>query len=216
MNYKPYTVRTNFGCSGISEYNASRTYLPMYLVDEIDLPDGTSYKFGYETTPGDNHTPQPDVTARLASVTLPTGGEITYQYAGGSNGSGITCADGSTGILQRQTSDSSNHWSYVHSETGSTWTTAVTDPANNVTTYNFLGIYEIQRQVGALETVNTCYYGTPPTSCSTTGITGPISQITATTTLNPTEESRPPRSTIITAFPPKLTSPLLAAAHRVV
>ncbi len=106
VKYTPYTVQTYFGCTGISEFPATQEY----LVSEIDLPDQATdpsdkYTFTYETTP--QHSP--NVTGRLASVTLPTGGTISYTYSGGQNG--ITCADGSTATLERYTPDTqSNYW----------------------------------------------------------------------------------------------------------
>ena len=66
MKYAAYTVQTKFGCSGVTEYGPTSTN----LVSEIDLPDGSKYTLAYETTPG---VPA-NVTGRLASVTLPTGG----------------------------------------------------------------------------------------------------------------------------------------------
>ena len=43
VNYTAYTVKTNFGCSGISEYGPTSAN----LVSSISLPDGTSYLFTY-------------------------------------------------------------------------------------------------------------------------------------------------------------------------
>src|SRR5207247_3876576 len=87
MKYTTYTVQTNFGCS-ITEYPPTS----INLVSEIDLPDWNSttnpnskYVFAYETTPNDTHNPH-YVTVRLASVTLPTVGQITYAYSRGNNG----------------------------------------------------------------------------------------------------------------------------------
>src|SRR5580704_3619613 len=122
MKYLTHTIKTNFGCSGITEYTASN----VPLVSEIDLPDATKYTFNYEPTPGFSG----DVTGRLASVTLPTGGTISYAYSGGSNG--ITCVDGSIATLTRTTPDGA--WKYAHSESGTAWTTTVTDPQTNQTT----------------------------------------------------------------------------------
>ena len=65
FTYTPQTVRTNFGCSGITEYGATQ----QNLVSAINLPDGTKYTFTYEATQGYSG----DTTGRLASVTLPTG-----------------------------------------------------------------------------------------------------------------------------------------------
>ena len=133
VQYAPYTVRTNFGCSGISEYGPYGTN----LVSEIDMPDiganpGDKYTFTYEGTTGYSG----DTTGRLASVTLPTGGTINYSYSGGSNG--ITCADGSAATLTRTTPDGA--WTYAHTESGSAWTTTLTDPSTNVTTFNFQSV----------------------------------------------------------------------------
>lgn len=107
VNYANYSVRTNFGCSGISEYTSAS----QPLVSSIALPDGTSYSFSYEPTPGYSGS----VTGRLQSITLPTGGTMTYSYSGGSHG--ITCADGSTATLARTTRDGT--WTYAHTESGS-------------------------------------------------------------------------------------------------
>jgi len=177
VSYAQKNVQTNFGCSGIAEYGPTQ----QYLVKEIDLPDNSSkYTFTYETTP--SHSP--NVTGRLASVTLPTGGEITYAYSGGSNG--VVCADGSTATLTRTVSPG-GIWSYAHTESGSAWTTTITDPQSDQTVMNFQGVYETERQVNQgtstlLETVNTCYNGASG-NCNSTAITLPITRRTATVTL---------------------------------
>ncbi|HJT19760.1 MAG TPA: hypothetical protein VJ746_04790 [Nitrospira sp.] len=88
VNYSSYNVQTAFGCSGVSEFAKTSEY----LISSISYPDGTSYSFGYEPTPG-----YPSyVTGRLASVTLPEGGEITYTYSGGGGGYGIVCPNDTT------------------------------------------------------------------------------------------------------------------------
>jgi RHS repeat-associated protein len=173
VKYTSQTVRTNFGCSGITEFGATQEY----LVSSIGLPDGTSYSFTYEVTPGDTHNPH-YVTGRPASVTLPTGGTISYSYSGGSNG--ITCADGTAATLTRTTPDGA--WTYAHSESGSGWTTTLTDPQSNQTTFNFQGIYETERQVGNLKAIYTCYNGAS-FPCNSTSITLPITQRTVTTSI---------------------------------
>jgi len=180
MKFSNFTVKTNFGCSGISEY--SETNVP--LVMEIDLPDisvnaSDKYTFSYEETPGNSG----DVTGRLASVTLPTGGTVSYAYSGGSNG--ITCADGSTATLTRTTPDGT--WTYAHSESGTAWTTTITDPQSNETSLNFQGIYITERQEyqGAISSSNLlrtkviCWNGNT-SNCNTTAITLPITQTTVT------------------------------------
>jgi RHS repeat-associated protein len=176
MKFTANTVKTNFGCSGIGEYSASN----VPLVSEIDLPDGTKYLFTYEATPGSSG----DVTGRLASITLPTGtggtsSTISYAYSGGSNG--ITCADGTAATLQRTTPD--GQWTYAHSESGTAWTTTITDPQSNQSVLDFQGIYETQRQVyqgstsgTLLKTTYTCYNGAA-VPCISTAITLPISSL---------------------------------------
>jgi RHS repeat-associated protein len=90
--YKAYTVQTNFGCSGISEYGPVTTN----LVDHVILADGSTYYFTYESTPGVSGA----VTGRLTTVTLPTTGVITYTYSGTGCGNGIN-SDGTPVTLQR-------------------------------------------------------------------------------------------------------------------
>jgi RHS repeat-associated protein len=159
VKYTPYTVQTNFGCSGIGEYSATN----VSLVSEIDLPDGaTKYTFTYEPTPGHSG----DVTGRLASVTYPTGGTISYAYSGGNNNTGINCRDGSVATLTRTTPD--GVWMYALSEADQfDQTTTVTDPQGNQTVVDTRLIYEVQRSIyqgsassgTLLETINTCYNG---------------------------------------------------------
>jgi len=179
MKYTAYTVQTNFGCSGITEFGPTSEN----LVSEIDLPDisvnpADKYTFSYETTPGFSGSK----TGRLVSVTLPTGGTISYSYSGGSNG--IVCADGTTATLTRNTPD--GQWVYAHTENGTAWTTNVTDPQSDQTVIDFQGIYETQRQISSsstlLETVVTCYNGNTA-NCNTTAITLPITQRSVTTIL---------------------------------
>ncbi len=146
VNFKTYTVRSNFGCSGISEFGATS----IDLVDRITLPDASYYQFTYEPTPGFSG----DVTARLASVRLPTGGTMSYAYSGGHNG--IECADGTTAGFTRTTPDGT--WTYARTLTGGNGsTTTVTDPTGNQTvisfqkdsasTNNTYEYFEVQRQV---------------------------------------------------------------------
>jgi RHS repeat-associated protein len=176
-HYQTFTVRTNFGCSGVTEYGPTS----QGLVTEIDLPDynatsnpNAKYTFTYEATPGYSG----DVTGRLTSITLPSGGTITYSYSGGYNG--ITCADGSIATLSRTTPDGT--WTYAHSESGSAWITLITDPLGNQTNMSFQGIYETERQIyqgsvspsHLLATVFTCYNGTAP-PCNNTAV-GTITQ----------------------------------------
>jgi len=210
MNYLQYTVATDFGFSTITEYGP----LSNALVSGISLPDGSSYAFAYEKTPGTSCTPLPNtysancVTGRIASVTLPTGGEITYAYSGGNNG---IESDGSTADLTR-TLTPGGEWQYSRLVTGtpgpgSFSTTTVTDPNSNQTVINFAedsatntgttsatyNLYETQRLVyqgtatgTPLRTTITCYNGqnvSSPSNCYNTAVTSPILRTTVFTQL---------------------------------
>ena len=191
MKYSALTVQTKFACSGISDYGPTANN----LVTEIDLPDilvnpNDKYTFTYEPTPG---VPA-NVTGRLASVTLPTGGTITYTYnngniTGSAASNGIVCADGSTAGFTRQTPDGT--WTYARAlGTGAASTTTITDPERDIlapngndTVIQFQGLYETQRQTyqgslasgTLLKTVNTCYNAST-VPCTGTAVTLPITQ----------------------------------------
>jgi hypothetical protein len=180
-NYTQLTVKTNFGCSGITEFGPTSEN----LLTSITLPDGTQYQFTYEATPGFSG----DYTGRLASITLPTGGTISYTYSGANNG--IECSDGSAAGLTR-TVNPGGEWTYSRSGSGNAWTTTVTDPNSNQTVINFqsmtpaggppMAFYETERQIyqgstsgTLLKTIFTCYNGSAP-NCNSTAVTQPISQ----------------------------------------
>ena len=106
--YSPYTVQTCFGVvsnngSLIGEYQATPG---QYLVSSIELPDTTTYEFTYEATASiSNCNAQSGaVTGRIASVTLPTGGKISYSYSGTGCGNNSNCmmADGSPSSMTRE------------------------------------------------------------------------------------------------------------------
>jgi RHS repeat-associated protein len=196
VTFKTYPVRTHFNCSNIADYGANGA-INTSLVDKITLPDSTFYQFSYEPTPGF----PADVTARLATVTLPTGGTITYAYSGGGTGvNGITCADGTPATLQRVLKDGGSWtgtWMYSRTlGTGAASTTTITDPQSNNTVIQFQGNYEAQRQVyqgsatpaNLLQTTTTCYNGNT-TNCPGTAIPLPIT-----------------KKAVVTAFPTGLQS----------
>jgi RHS repeat-associated protein len=171
------TAQTAFGCSSTNDLSPTTVTLP----SSVALPDLSVLGFTYEPT----STGSSNVTGRLQSITLPTGGTITYTYSGGTNG--INCYDGSTSILQRATSD--GIWTYAHTPpaSGSTISvTTVTDPAGNRTDYTFSGNYETQRLVHQLlngtqtlqETLLNCYNNNF-TNCATAAVTAPITRIDA-------------------------------------
>ena len=181
LTYKAYTVQTNFGCSGIVEFGSTT----VNLVDHITLADGSLYAFSYEPTPG---TTDGAVTGRLASITLPTGGTISYTYSGGCSGAGIN-PDGTPGNLSRTTSDSANARTYNRSLVNANATsTTLTDQKGNQSVFQFTNdggdFYETHRQVyqGSASGTPlferlTCYNGTA-TPCDGAALTA---QITATT-----------------------------------
>jgi RHS repeat-associated protein len=209
VNYTQYTVATHFGVTGINEYGP----LSQPLVSNIALPDGSKYTFTYEQTPG-SCTPLSGtysnncITARIASVAVPTGGTITYAYSGGSNG---IESDGSTASLAR-TLIPGGEWQYARTQvSGAHWQTQVTSPpdpvnsgsASDVTVIDFEqdsnatvpspNFYETQRltyQGGIsgtlLSTTVTCYNGqgvTTPSSCASTAVTSPLLRTTVFTQL---------------------------------
>lgn len=192
VTYVAKMVQTAFNCPNISEYGP----ISNNLVDKITLPDGSYYQFTYEpTTQGSNN-----VTGRIASVRLPTGGTISYTYTGGDTSKGITCSDGSTSGFDRTTPDSAAPWHYLRSGTSPAYTTTITTPPDpntgvaDQTVIHFQGNYETQRDAyqGAatgtpLTTIYTCYNGngvTNPTSCPTLTVTTPFVRITKFRSLN--------------------------------
>ncbi len=186
MNYASYSIHTAFGCSGVGEYTHTA-----YLVSSIVLPDTSKYSFTYEAT-----------TGRLLTVTLPTGGVITYTYTGANNG--IVCTDGSVHGITR-TLNPGGLWKYDRAlVSGNHWTTTVTSPpdpqnsgsATDITVLDFekdsntsnppLSYFETQRVVKqgtstVLSTTITCYdvVGTPtPSTCPTATVASPFTRRT--------------------------------------
>ena len=184
VTYTGYTIQTGFGCSGIAEYSGTGN-----LVTSVTMTDGSQYQFTYEATPG---TPT-STTGRIASMTLPTGGIISYTYTGGSNG--INCSDGSIAGLTRTANPTATanegSWKYTRSINLPYTSTTVQDPAGNQTVIQFQGIYETQRDVysGAaqpanlIQTTYTCYNGAAY-PCTATAVSLPISRVTVTTNKN--------------------------------
>ena len=185
VNYTNYNIKTNFACSGIAEYTSTGT---VALVSSVVQPDGTSYSFTYETTPNKAGY----YTGRIASVKLPTGGTITYQY------NGLSCQDGSTAGITRILNPGGT-WSYTHGQvSGNEWSTNVwtpPDPQNqnqapNITSVYFQrdpntgNFYETQRTVNQgggtpLLSTTTCY-NNHNSNCTTTAVSPPITQTSVT------------------------------------
>lgn len=181
VKYSTYTVQTNFGCNGIGEYTGANTP----LLSEIDLPDGSDYTFTYEPSPSLGNG---SVTGRLASLTLPTGGTVSYSYSGG-------CPGGASG-LTRTTTDGSNSYtkSYSSSSSGNGTATTVQDEQGNQSFYQFSGwyglAYETHRQIyqdalggTPLFDQATCYNGAS-SPCDGVLISPPIAQTNVVSSYN--------------------------------
>ena len=111
VNYSSFNVRTNFGCSGITEGGGTGIYMPV----SVAYPNGQSYSFSYEATPGYSGY----VTGRIEPVTLPTGGYYEYDYPGANDS--ISCAAAEASIpqdiitqLTRNVSDGSKTLTYAY------------------------------------------------------------------------------------------------------
>jgi RHS repeat-associated protein len=166
VNFSSYAVQTNFGCPNIGDISYT-DFFPSTIV----LADGETFGIAYEPTPGNPAA----VTGRIAKLTLPLGGSISYTYSGGNNG--IYCASfneaNEVPLLTRTVDDGRGNiskWQYANSNsTGNVgpYTVTVTDPLNNATVYTFYFNLENRRDVyqGAVapqnlrETVITCYNG---------------------------------------------------------
>jgi RHS repeat-associated protein len=92
LNYTNINVSTAFGESGVTEYSGS-----VQVLSSVQLPNGTSYTFTY------------DSYGELATITLPTGGLLSYGYTNFSD---------SYGQMNRWISSRTTvggQWSYVPS-----------------------------------------------------------------------------------------------------
>ena len=69
------SAQTNFGVSGVTEFNGGWMGL-----NKIELPDGSSYTFAYETAPNGH--------GLLKSMTLPTGETINFTHSNFSDAQG--------------------------------------------------------------------------------------------------------------------------------
>ena len=166
VNYTNYTVATNFGISGITEYKSAAA---VPLVTGVELPDTSQYTFTYETTPGTcaPYSGTTCVTARLKTVTLPTGGMITYTYSGGYDG---IFSDGSAAGLMRQTPDGT--WTYNRTlGTGSNVGASATLITAPMLSYETNSDQTIEQFQGIYPTQTDVYQGTAPSFSSV-----PISQ----------------------------------------
>jgi RHS repeat-associated protein len=152
-------VGTSFGQSGVTECSSCS----VTVIQSIQLPDGTSYSFNYDTGTGGHY-------GLLTSMTLPTGATINYNW-----GSPFTDAQGNhyEWLRTRTTPDSANPWQYapnVVTSCGSgqfncQQTNKITKPNGDTTIYTFTlngGAWQsqIQSYTGSsslVSTVNQCW-----------------------------------------------------------
>lgn len=183
-------LASNFGCSGIGESGGEGEE-----PTSIETPTGASYTISYEPTPGKSGY----YTGRVAKITLPSGGSISYAYSGGNNG--IYCPTTIGGpayvptitVTVNDNNGNSGVYTYVHSSpSASTTTVTRTDPAGNQTVYTFSGEFqtEVQYYQGSatgtpLMTVSTVY-----NENSTGTIALPITETDVYTSLNGSSSSR--------------------------
>jgi RHS repeat-associated protein len=176
LNSTQMNIQSNFGCPGIIELAQGQ----QTLLTSITLADNSQYIFTYEQTPG---YPAGYTTARIASVKLPSGAQITYQYTGGNNG--IICADSSVAGLNRITPD--GQWTYTRTVTPPPIASITTliDPMGNKQVINFAkgDSIEAMRQIytgsSKLEkTIETCFNGASFPCTNATGSSQPPSRKT--------------------------------------
>ncbi len=128
------TVRTNFGCSNVTDYPATAQSLPT----TVTLADNRTIGISYETTPGYSS----DVTGRIYQLTLPESGTVKYTYGPASPNEGIDCHYQNTPVLTRTLGNGDvTTYTLTHSYGGSAWQAinAVVDPGGNETDYTFTG-----------------------------------------------------------------------------
>ncbi len=170
LTSKSETIYTAFGCPEDGQPQAG-----VLFPTSVSFPDNSTLSFTWEKT----YSNTADYTGRLASITLPTGGVISYAYSGGTNG--INCSGGTPATMKRTTPDGTWTYTNVYSGSGSNPVTTVMDPSGNNIVYTFDNLghnQQIEKQVynGAvsqanlLETVITCYNNTnsTPANCNST------------------------------------------------
>jgi hypothetical protein len=179
--------QTNFGCTApnyIADVPAGSS-APQF--SGLSYPDGSSLTVTYEATPGKTGY----VTGRIASMTLPTGGTITYTY------SNICSNGGWTSSIVRTTADGTT--TYISgppfSNANGNWgsQTEVTDQGGNMTLYMFslpnsVGqsvLVEKQVNLGTstLQSTTVYCYNNNTTKCNQATVTLPITQMTVQTTV---------------------------------
>lgn len=190
-------ARTNFGC-GTGQLDG---HFYNYPITAITLPGSNGqYAIGYEATQGFPG----DITGRIASITYPSGGSVSYAYSGGNTGQGLNCWDNtySPTTITVKTNDNNGNvgtWTYTNNISSSTQTNfTVTrtgpptplSPNGDQVAYSFNGEFLTEKQVyqGAasgtpLLTTVYCYNGNlSGCAAPTSNITLPIKETDTYTT----------------------------------
>jgi RHS repeat-associated protein len=153
------TVQTNFYCSSplvVSDFPATVETLPT----GITFADNTTESWTYEKTPGYSS----NVTGRLGTVTLPTGGTVQFTYGQGSD---TTCHNGISSTYQvvpvlTKTLGNGDQTTYTWSNNSFGPTNTVLDPGGNQTVYYYNGatgnIAAIYRYQGTSTLIDSTYY----------------------------------------------------------
>jgi RHS repeat-associated protein len=135
-----YPLRSNFGCSGLTDYDISAAPLTTSML----FTDNSTIAVAYEPTPSYIG----DVTGRISELTLRTGGTIKYNYNpnSGSN-EGLNCTYAVPSALTRTTSGAgggTTSYSIAWQPSGGSCSasaecsqTTVLDPGLNKTVYYF-------------------------------------------------------------------------------
>ena len=191
------TVKTVFGCTGGPTDVSNSSTTPM--TTGITFADQRSLGLTYEVTPSNS----PKVTGRLASLSLPEGGTITYNLNPNSlSNDGLNCTHQTPNAMTRVTSDGTTKYTLAYSLiSGVNYkvTDTVLDNGNNQTVYTFTGltstgnqaspvtqaVTEIQRSQGSstllttdLYSYNTAYTTSPSASTiSTATVSYPITKL---------------------------------------
>ena len=203
LAYTPMNIATNFNCfnaAGVQDPDdTAPASLQMLTSITVPTPTPTQYTITYEPTPGKSGY----FTGRIAKISLPTGGSISYSYSGGNQG--INCNYGTVPKLTVTVNDGNGNTSvftYASNISTAANTTDIpfvgvnfavtkTDPASNQTVYSFQGEYQTSAQYyqgsatgTPLQTVVTCYNGnTSSCAAPATQISLPITQIAKYTSL---------------------------------
>lgn len=190
LSYTPLPVLTNFGCTGILENSGTST-----LLTSFQAPTGGGFTLSYEQTPQKSGY----YTGRIAKITFPSGGSISYKYSDNNGHNGIDCSGKFVPIITVTVNDNNGYsgtYTYVHSNSSTAFTVTKTDPAGNQTFYNFTGEYQTEAQYyqgsatgTPLKTVSTSYSGNPITKTDVYTSLGKSASNRVTTTYDPTNQN---------------------------